>query len=64
MIESFYSRARRGSRRIDGYVTVSSTRLADKMAGQETANVTARSVCKIGLGKFSDAFGFVCYFCG
>jgi hypothetical protein len=44
MVESFYSRARRGNRRIAGYVTVSATPLSDKMADQKTANVTARSI--------------------
>jgi hypothetical protein len=44
MIESIYSRARRGNRRIAGYVTVSATPLADKMAVQKTKNVTARSI--------------------
>jgi hypothetical protein len=44
MVESFYSRARRGNRRIAGYVTVFATPLLDKMADQKVANVTARSI--------------------
>jgi hypothetical protein len=44
MVESFYSRARRGNRRIAGYVTVFATLLLNKMADQKTANMTAWSI--------------------
>jgi hypothetical protein len=40
MIESFYLIARR----VAGYVTVYATPLSGKMAGQKTANATARSI--------------------
>jgi|CXWL01.1.fsa_nt_gi hypothetical protein len=44
MVESFYSRARQGNRRISGYVTVSATQPTDKRAEQKSAIVAARSI--------------------
>ena len=46
MVQSYYSRARPGNRRIAGYVTVSETPLSDKMADQKAANVTMRTINK------------------
>ena len=44
MVESFYSGARRGNRRIAGYVTVSATQLSDKRAEQKSAIVAEQSI--------------------
>jgi hypothetical protein len=44
MAEFFYSGERRGNVLIAGYVTVPAKQLADKTAGQKTANVAAPSI--------------------
>jgi hypothetical protein len=56
MVELFYSRARRGNRRIADYLTVFATPLLEKIADQKTANMAALSILKrqgdIGLDLF------------